>query len=246
MNALLQPNRSTLNGQVFAIALSFLLAACAASDSETLMRARNVEVSLMRNLPSGAMNWIHQQADNLADGRTDEDGVRQASTERIRGEDPNGRLTDVLTFFVTMEAVRKLDTKAVQRDGEQKAIDAVKLKLDALSGKLDEDIRANSGKDDSDPCACAPYEPALTDLQGALEKSPSWITVSAREPLDVGDLKAMKQHFQNLYETLGELSEMTAHRIQKSQDRQTKLMSTISYLLKKVSDTQSGIIQNMK
>ena len=46
--------------------------------------------------------------------------------------------------------------------------------------------------------------------------------------------------------TQGELNEMESLRLQMAMDRLTKLMSTLSNLLKKCSDTGSQIVQNIK
>jgi len=52
----------------------------------------------------------------------------------------------------------------------------------------------------------------------------------------------------NPYEqvSLTSLSEMNSLRLQMSMDRMSKLMSTISNLLKKASDVSNGITQNLK
>jgi hypothetical protein len=50
----------------------------------------------------------------------------------------------------------------------------------------------------------------------------------------------------NDIDSISELSEMESLRLQNAMDRMSKLMSTLSNLLKKASDTASGITQNLK
>ena len=47
-------------------------------------------------------------------------------------------------------------------------------------------------------------------------------------------------------DTTSDLSELTSLRLQMSMDRMSKLMSTLSNLLKKASETGQGITQNIK
>jgi SMC interacting uncharacterized protein involved in chromosome segregation len=47
-------------------------------------------------------------------------------------------------------------------------------------------------------------------------------------------------------DSLSELGETESLRLQMAMDRLSKLMSTLSNLLKKISDTSSQIVQNLK
>jgi hypothetical protein len=47
-------------------------------------------------------------------------------------------------------------------------------------------------------------------------------------------------------DTMGEMGEMESLRLQMAMDRLSKMMSTLSNLLKKISDTTSQITQNLK
>ena len=50
----------------------------------------------------------------------------------------------------------------------------------------------------------------------------------------------------NKLDSLNEMGEMESLRLQMTMDRVSKFMSTLSNILKKMSDTQQGIVQNMK
>lgn len=47
-------------------------------------------------------------------------------------------------------------------------------------------------------------------------------------------------------DSISEMGEMDSLRLQMAMDRLSKMMSTLSNMLKKISDTQSSIVQNLK
>jgi hypothetical protein len=65
-----------------------------------------------------------------------------------------------------------------------------------------------------------------------------------RVPID--GLHAVAQSFESSLDSLSEMGEMESLRLQMAMDRLSKLMSTLSNLMHKASDTQSAIVQNMK
>jgi hypothetical protein len=70
--------------------------------------------------------------------------------------------------------------------------------------------------------------------------------VSASALQQFGALAAKMESVANDIDSLSEMSEMESLRLQMAMDRLSKLMSTLSNILKKTSDTASQITQNMK
>lgn len=231
---------------ILLVAGSAILASCGASNAEILSQARAVEVSLMRHLPTGMVDWIHAQATDVASGRSNEENVRQLSAAHVTGDDPDGHGIEILTFFVMMDAVRVLDKGSVDNQKRTEAMGRAKAGIDVLMGAIDKDLSGNSGKDDSDPCACGTYEPLLNELAGSLQQSETWITLAVREPIDVGDLKALRSDLGHMKETMSELAAMNELRIQAYYERRSQIIEVISRIQKKASETSSTIIQNMK
>ena len=62
----------------------------------------------------------------------------------------------------------------------------------------------------------------------------------------VEQLDCIVDELQSKLDSLSDLSEMTAMRLQMLMDRRAKLMETLSNIMKKVSETQAAIIQNLK
>jgi hypothetical protein len=60
------------------------------------------------------------------------------------------------------------------------------------------------------------------------------------------DVNKTNERTMNKLDSFSELGEMESLRLQMAMDRMSKLMSTLSNLLKKISDTADGIIQNIK
>jgi hypothetical protein len=61
-----------------------------------------------------------------------------------------------------------------------------------------------------------------------------------------GGLDATKEEIKNKLDSLSEMGEMESLRLQMSMDRLSKMMSTLSNLLKKISGTATSITQNLK
>jgi hypothetical protein len=88
----------------------------------------------------------------------------------------------------------------------------------------------------------------MTDGQDLLEQAES---VTAHYQPGEGkpskaELKGSMDQVKADLDSLSELSEMDSLRLQMTMDRLSKLMATLSNLLKKASDTQQGITQNLK
>jgi len=62
----------------------------------------------------------------------------------------------------------------------------------------------------------------------------------------VAELDAPIEQMKSDIDTMSEMGEMESLRLQMAMDRMSKMMSTLSNLLKKISDTSQTITQNMK
>lgn len=56
----------------------------------------------------------------------------------------------------------------------------------------------------------------------------------------------LKTEFKSKLDSVSEMGEMESLRLQMAMDRVSKMMSTLSNLLKKISDTADGIVSNLK
>ena len=60
------------------------------------------------------------------------------------------------------------------------------------------------------------------------------------------DIDAAVDQVKNKLDSMSEMGEMESLRLQMAMDRLSKMMSTLSNLLKKISDTSQSITQNLK
>jgi hypothetical protein len=63
---------------------------------------------------------------------------------------------------------------------------------------------------------------------------------------DFENLQTIQNNLKSQLDNMNEMSEMTSMRLQMAMDRRSKFMETLSNVLKKIGDTQSAIVQNMK
>ena len=64
--------------------------------------------------------------------------------------------------------------------------------------------------------------------------------------VEVEQLRSMADELRGRLDGMNEMSEMTALRLQMTMDRRSKFISTLSNIMKKVSETQDAIVQNLK
>ena len=63
---------------------------------------------------------------------------------------------------------------------------------------------------------------------------------------DLENLKAIQNNLKGQLDAMNEMSEMTSMRLQMAMDRRSKFVEALSNIMKKIDDTQSTIVQNMK
>lgn len=69
---------------------------------------------------------------------------------------------------------------------------------------------------------------------------------SISKQITKAELNTMIEQLKNDLDSMSEMGEMESLRLQMAMDRMSKMMSTLSNLLKKISDTSNQIIQNLK
>lgn len=63
---------------------------------------------------------------------------------------------------------------------------------------------------------------------------------------DVNDLKSVQADLKAKLDSMNEMGEMDSLRLQMAMDRLGKMMETLSNIMKKIDDTDSAIVNNMK
>jgi hypothetical protein len=160
-----------------------------------------------------------------------------------------------------MEALEAIAFRDLTMDEKEFSEAVERLKeVNKIVSELDPAIRSQAFVALSRYVSGTASDLSLHGLQGGDIMDMAFIVMmdaakSARDDLnavmeEVKAINAAKQDFRDLVcrmrkdlETLGEMGEMESLRLQLAMDRLSKLMSTLSNLLKKASETQQAITQ---
>jgi len=163
-----------------------------------------------------------------------------------------------LVCIVMMEAAKSAqeDLRAIMES--VKSINAAKSAQRDLISKIGHDIAENAGqRDGKPPLKFAARGVGSEDgyhripMPHADAGSPGGLrrvrTNMHKGPIkDVCILCAIQDELKNDLDSMSEMREMESLRLQMAMDRLGKLMSALSNILKKVSDTESSIVANLK
>jgi putative addiction module CopG family antidote len=164
----------------------------------------------------------------------------------------------VLVFIVMMEAAKSAEEDLREILKSVKAFNAAKSAQRDLIAKIGYDIAENAGQRDCKP----PLKFAARGVgsetgyhrmpvphpdPGSSNSVRRVPTNMHKGPIkDVCVLRAIQDELKNDLDSMSEMSEMESLRLQMAMDRFSKVMSALSNILKKISDTQSAIITNLK
>jgi len=161
-----------------------------------------------------------------------------------------------LAFIVMLESAKSAreDLKAIM--SQVKAINNAKAAMRELAGKIQRDAAANAGVSDarrldfsrgmgSEQAYHAARVPRLDpDATGGIRFDTVDLHPGRIERGD--DVRAVFEQASTDLDSLSEMGEMESLRLQMAMDRLSKMMSMLSNILKKTSETAAEITQNMK
>jgi Arc/MetJ-type ribon-helix-helix transcriptional regulator len=180
-------------------------------------------------------------------------GTVTGTYSKILGE-AAGMDIEAMVFIVLMEAARDAQEDLKEIMNEMKARNAAKKKLRELLRKVKCDKANSTGKmrlefgqsgmgserayhhvllPVYDPCAEGGVKFVETDLHKGR------IT-------DISTLEAIRDELRDELDSMSEMGEMESMRLQILMDRRSKLLETLSNIIKKMSDTSQSITQNLK
>jgi hypothetical protein len=193
--------------------------------------ALETEARLMTRVGPATRTWIRQEAARrVSAGDTSEAAVqRSVLAYRNLGGLADGDITAIV-FLVMMEAAKSAqeDLKAIM-DGVKKVNAA---KQDARQQQAA--VKSGTARI-ADTRAATPTPPLVARQAQAVPATMSSAELDRRLASARGNRDA-----------LNELGELHSLRMQMAMDRQSKIMSTLSNILKKMSDTSATITQNLK
>jgi hypothetical protein len=161
-----------------------------------------------------------------------------------------------LAFLVMQQAAKSAqeDLKAIM--ARVKAINAAKAALRALLGKVQRDAARNAGEP---PGAALDFSRGMGSERAyhrlrmprpdpKTRGGVAYATVDIHPGVIDGarDFDAIIDRLKDAIDSMSEMGEMESLRLQMAMDRLSKLMTMLSNLLKKISDTAAAITQNLK
>jgi hypothetical protein len=162
-----------------------------------------------------------------------------------------------MAFVVMMDAVKSADQDLAMIMAEVKAMTAAKNALRSLISKVGRDVANNAAQKDGVPpldfSAGMGSKDTYYDAPMPVpdpESEPCLIFVStdlSNGPLvTVAQLKSIQDDLKGQLDSMNEMSEMTSMRLQMAMDRRSKLIETLSNIMKKISVTADTLVQNLK
>jgi Arc/MetJ-type ribon-helix-helix transcriptional regulator len=168
--------------------------------------------------------------------------------------DAGGADIEALAFIVLMQAARDAQEDLKEIMNDVKAMNAAKRNLRELQKKVKCDVANSTGQARPkfgpngmgserayhhvlmpvpDPCSESGVQFIETDLyKGHIA--------------DVSIIESIRDELRDKLDSMSEMGEMESMRLQMIMDRRSKLLETLSNILKKISDTQKSITQNLK
>ncbi len=161
-----------------------------------------------------------------------------------------------LAVTVMMEAARDEREDLIEITAEVRAINAAKERLRELHKRVRCDVATNLGDsadglkfDDAGLGGEAAYHStAMPSPDRAGDGGLNLVTTDLHPAkiTSVAQLRRVRDRLKTDLDSMSELGEMESLRLQMAMDRLSKMVSTLSNLLKKISDTAESITQDMK
>lgn len=205
------------------LALSAITASAAVTTVPAGAEAR--EARLLGKLSPQARDWIKQEARHEAASNTvSQAAASRAATAAAPGLNLAGMSVEDLVMLLMME---------ISRDAEQDmkqtlaAMDQARARKQAMRDANDKQKSAKAAMN-----VQLRHDVAASQPRQRVARSAELDAYLARE-------KASK-------DSLSEMSEEEQLKLQMAMDRRSKALETISNLMKKASDTQQGVVKNIK
>lgn len=207
---------------------------------------------IMAQINTRHVKWVKSTAD--------EANKKQLSPEDINGKaqaygvlnSMNGQDIEAIAFLVLMQAAKSSqeDLKAIM--AQVKSINEQKEKLRSASDLLNNPQAITRIRLDSLKNVAAQTQVIQTNNKTLRQQPVLDNSMNANRPartnntVTKAEIDATKDKIKNDLDSMSEMGEMESLRLQMAMNRMSKMMSTLSNILKKISDTSQSIIQNLK
>jgi hypothetical protein len=210
---------------------------------------------MMRQINIKHINWVKNTAATVNQKKQSETEVKTQATSWAVLNSLKDADIEALSFLVLMQASKSAQEDLKSIMAGVKAINENKKKMRETMNDLNSNAsKMNRQKLDSAkllfqllPQTQKRANVTLTKTRKSTIDSEAvkWSTARTKE-ITKEELDNTIDKFKNDLDSMSEMGEMESLRLQMAMDRMSKMMSTLSNLLKKISDTQNSITQNLK
>jgi hypothetical protein len=234
-----------------------------ASESQAQGAIRPIPVEIKRRLETlqsklqpSARAWIEQQS-RIEAQRPALDMQALNAAVRQRFSSSKLALSDMdinaVVSIVMMECAQNDETDLQNMMNQMQAINAQKQAARELLNEMNQaaaQMQAQMGKQYAAVrCAtplCESLPARLASLRAATSKTRRPVNLMVPEHPTNGDFARIRAELPGALDSLNESSETQSMELQMTMDRRSKLIDTLSNVLKKISDTSDSVVQNLK
>lgn len=196
------------------------------------------------------ITWIRRTALMVNRQNMDEAGIRQFASA-YAGQNKLGNMDiEALVALVMMQSSKDNDEELRNMMAYIKKTNDEKQKLREANEEIEKSKNAMSKQMlDSFRLLTKPQVNTVSATQTTkLQTSPSISKVNkpANTLVSATEIKQVQDSLKSKMDSMNEMSEMTSMRLQQTMDRRSKFITALSNVMKKISETQDSIIQNMK
>lgn len=212
-------------------------------------------------LQPSARSWVEQQAKMQAqEGAPDMQGLESAV--RIRFPQLNGSGAgsgmlggssgsndiEAVAFIVLMNATQDMDQDLRTLMGQVNSINQAEESLRSIQSGMQQEAARSGGKSNT-PCRspfCLSLAERLSQLSAGTANLPRPVRLQSPPVPTYANLQVLQNSLNSQLDSMSEMGETESLRLQMAMDRRSKFVEMLSSMMKKISDTQSSIIGNLK
>jgi hypothetical protein len=211
--------------------------------------------ALQSALQPSARAWTEQQAHLESQKQTsDTPSIEAAVYNRFpalntRGSSAKASDINTMVAIVMMQEAKDSETDLQQMMAQVQAINNAKQKMRDLLSQTQLEVKSNENLDAKALCQtalCKSLPSTLNEISSATSHTQRPVRILVPSKPTYADLRTLPTQLQTNLTSMNDMSETMQMQLQMAMDRQAKLIETLSNLLKKIDDTASSIIQNIK
>jgi hypothetical protein len=212
--------------------------------------------ALQSAMQPSAKAWVEQQAHSESQKSTapDAPSIEAAVYNRFpalntRGSSVKAGDINALVAIVMMQTLNDSEKDLQDMMSQMQKITNAKQQLRDLLMQTQLEIKSNETLDAKAMCQtalCKSLPSSLGDISNATANFQKPVRISIPAKLTFADLRTLPAQFQTNLDSLNDISQAQQMKIQMLMDQRSKLIETMSNLMKTMADTNSAVIQNIK